>query len=66
LLALGVAAVCAGIEIALILTLQPVYDRGIEWPMLIVGIIASILLGAGLIPPYFEIWKRRGRVVGIG
>lgn len=66
LLALGVAAACAGTEVALILTLRPIYDRGIEWPMLIVGITASILLAAGLIPPYFEIWKRRGRVVGIG
>ncbi|PUU74130.1 PQ loop repeat-domain-containing protein [Tuber borchii] len=65
LLALGVAAACAGAEVALILTLRPIYDRGIEWPMLIVGITASILLAAGLIPPYFEIWKRRGRVVGI-
>lgn len=33
--------------------------------MLVVGIIASVLLAAGLLPPYGEIWKRRGRVVGI-
>ncbi|KAG0634936.1 PQ loop repeat-domain-containing protein [Tuber brumale] len=65
LTALAVAIACAGTEVALILTLQPIYDRGTEWPMLVVGIIASILLAAGLIPPYFEIWKRRGRVVGI-
>ncbi len=30
-----------------------------------VGVIAAVVLAAGLIPPYFEIWKRRGRVVGI-
>lgn len=30
-----------------------------------VGIVAAILLAAGLIPPYFELWKRSGRVVGI-
>ena len=29
------------------------------------GIVAAILLAAGLIPPYFELWKRSGRVVGI-
>jgi hypothetical protein len=33
--------------------------------MIILGVIASVLLAAGLIPPYFEIWKRRGRVIGI-
>ena len=33
--------------------------------MIILGVIASILLAGGLIPPYFEIWKRRGRVIGI-
>lgn len=33
--------------------------------MLVVGIVASVLLAAGLLPPYGEIWKRRGRVIGI-
>ena len=33
--------------------------------MVIIGVIASIILAAGLIPPYIEIWKRNGRVVGI-
>jgi hypothetical protein len=33
--------------------------------MVIVGVIASVFLAAGLLPPYYEIWKRRGRVVGI-
>ena len=29
------------------------------------GIIAAILLAAGLLPPYFELWQRKGRVIGI-
>jgi hypothetical protein len=33
--------------------------------MTILGITASILLAADLIAPYIEIWKRRGRVIGI-
>lgn len=30
-----------------------------------VGVVAAILLSAGLLPPYFELWKRDGRVLGI-
>lgn len=33
--------------------------------MLVIGIIASVLLAVGLVPPYFELAKRQGRVVGI-
>ncbi|KAK8064386.1 hypothetical protein PG994_007024, partial [Apiospora phragmitis] len=55
----------AGIEAALILTLRVIYERGNETPPIVMGIIASILLSGGLVPPYAEIWKRRGRVVGI-
>ncbi|KAL8767889.1 MAG: hypothetical protein Q9194_005853, partial [Teloschistes cf. exilis] len=44
---------------------QGPYERGVEWPMTLVGVISAILLASGLIPPYFEIAKRHGRVVGI-
>lgn len=54
-----------GLEVGFILWLRPLYRRGIKWPMLIIGIIASVLLAIGLIPPYFELAKRKGRVVGI-
>lgn len=54
-----------GLEVGLILWLRPVYRHGTTWPMLLVGIVASILLAVGLIPPYFELAKRNGRVVGI-
>ncbi|KAL8808890.1 MAG: hypothetical protein Q9223_005880 [Gallowayella weberi] len=44
---------------------QGPYSRGVEWPMTLVGVISAVLLASGLIPPYFEIAKRNGRVVGI-
>ena len=44
---------------------QPLYDRRINFPMIILGVIAGILLAVGLLPPYIEMWKRRGRVIGI-
>lgn len=64
-LATVVALVFGGVELLLILTLRPLYDRGVAWPVMIVGITAAVLLAAGLLPPYFELWKRKGRVVGI-
>ncbi|KAL1875133.1 hypothetical protein VTK73DRAFT_10270 [Phialemonium thermophilum] len=65
LLGLATAAIFAGVEAALVLTLKPVYDRGNDVPVLVVGIVAAVLLAVGLLPPYGEIWKRRGRVIGI-
>lgn len=56
--------VSIGLEVGLILWLRPLHRRGITWPMLVVGIVASVLLAVGLIPPYFELAKRKGRVVG--
>ncbi|WPK24314.1 hypothetical protein PUMCH_001582 [Australozyma saopauloensis] len=58
-------AVAVGCEVGFILWLRPLYQRDIKWPMLLMGIAASILLVLGLIPPYFEMAKRNGRVVGI-
>ncbi|KAF2970484.1 hypothetical protein GQX73_g3117 [Xylaria multiplex] len=61
----GTAAIFAGVETALILTIRPVYQVGNETPVLVIGVVAAILLAAGLLPPYGEAWKRRGRIVGI-
>lgn len=58
-------AVFGGVETALILTIRPIYQAGNETPVLVVGIIAAVLLAMGLVPPYGELWKRRGRVIGI-
>ncbi|QLQ78356.1 hypothetical protein HG537_0A06030 [Torulaspora globosa] len=56
---------CVGMEVGFILWLRPLYRKGIHWPALIFGILASVLLAVGLLPPYFELAKRQGRVVGI-
>ncbi|SCU87400.1 LAFA_0E06502g1_1 [Lachancea sp. 'fantastica'] len=62
---LTLIAVDVGMEIGFTLWLRPVYAHGTKWPALIFGIIASVLLALGLIPPYLELAKRKGRVVGI-
>ncbi|SCW04290.1 LAFE_0H10264g1_1 [Lachancea fermentati] len=62
---LTLIVVDVGMEVGFTLWLRPLYARGVHWPSLIFGILASVLLGLGLVPPYFELAKRRGRVVGI-
>ncbi|SLM34789.1 PQ-loop repeat [Lasallia pustulata] len=65
LLSGSIAVAFGGVEALLILTLRGPYQRGLSWPIVLIGVIAAILLACGLVPPYFEIWKRRGRVIGI-
>ncbi|KAL8743929.1 MAG: hypothetical protein Q9184_008056 [Pyrenodesmia sp. 2 TL-2023] len=64
-LAASIGAFFGGAQLLLVLTLRGPYNRGVEWPITLVGVISAILLAGGLIPPYFEIAKRHGRVVGI-
>jgi hypothetical protein len=65
LLLFGLLVVCAGVETGLVFAIRPAYARGVEWPVLLVGIIAFITLISGYLPIPFELLKRRGRVVGI-
>ena len=55
----------AAIEAGLTFAIRPAYSRGLEWPVLLIGIVAFITLIAGYFPIPFELLKRRGRVVGI-
>jgi len=60
-----VVAVSVGIEAGCIVPLRNLYNDGTTWPNLIPGIIAAVLLAAGLLPPYWELFKRQGCVIGI-
>ncbi|KAH8433083.1 PQ-loop repeat-containing protein [Aspergillus melleus] len=64
-LVVGLTVLFGVIEMLLVLILRIPYRQGITWPNILVGIAATILLAAGLLPPYFELWKRDGRVIGI-
>ena len=52
-------------EVFLTLVIRAPYRRGVSWPVTLVGVIAAVLLIIGYAPVPFELWKRRGRVVGI-
>ncbi|KAJ5562665.1 hypothetical protein N7461_001426 [Penicillium sp. DV-2018c] len=60
----GMVVLFGGLEALLILTLRIPYNHGITWPDIVVGVVATVLLSLGLLPPYFELWKRDGRVIG--
>ncbi len=55
----------AGMEVLLIFVIRGPYRRGVSWPVTLVGVFAAVLLIIGYVPVPFELWKRRGRVVGI-
>lgn len=62
---LALLVLFAGIEAGLIYAIRPAYARGVEWPVLAIGIVAFVSLISGYLPIPFELLKRRGRVVGI-
>ncbi|PVI05368.1 PQ-loop-domain-containing protein [Periconia macrospinosa] len=61
----GMAMLFAGTEALLIFTLRKPYYKGIEWPMMMMAIIASVMQCVGLLLPFWELAKRNGRVIGI-
>ncbi|KAF1848760.1 PQ loop repeat protein [Cucurbitaria berberidis CBS 394.84] len=65
LLLVTLLVIFAGLEAGLIFAIRPAYSRGIEWPVLLIGIVAFVTLISGYFPIPFELLKRRGRVVGI-
>jgi len=65
LVAIATGAIFGGTELALALTLRGPYSRGLQWPVTFLGILATVLLAVGLVFPYIEMWKNKGRVVGI-
>ncbi|KAL6720432.1 hypothetical protein ACLMJK_002354 [Lecanora helva] len=65
LLASVLAIVFAGIELLLVFIIRRPYRRGLSWPVTFIGVLAAVLLIVGYVPIPSELWKRRGRVVGI-
>ncbi|MCJ1279397.1 hypothetical protein MMC21_007221 [Puttea exsequens] len=62
---IGVGALLGGIEVMLVFCFRIVYRRGINAPVVAIGVLAVVLQSAGFIPLYYDIFKRKGRVIGI-
>ena len=41
------------------------YRHGVSWPVKLCSISATVVITIGLLPPFWEIYKHRGRVVGL-
>lgn len=57
-------AVMAGAEIGLIYGLRIAQQRDVQWPTTLMGVLAGVLLCAGVSCEYYDIWKT-GSVRGI-
>ena len=65
LLSSVLAVFFAGMEVLLVFLIRGPYRHGLSWPVTLVGVLAAVLLIIGYVPIPFELWKRKGRVVGI-
>ncbi|GKT58024.1 PQ-loop repeat-containing protein [Colletotrichum tofieldiae] len=54
-----IAAVMAGIQIALVIGLRVVKARGVEWPMILMAVLSAALLAAGVLRHYWDIYVHR-------
>ena len=61
----GLWVTCGAIEAGLILGFGPVFERGIEWPVALMGVLAAAMLVVGFVPAWLEIVRRKGRVIGL-
>ncbi|KAH8174299.1 PQ loop repeat protein [Sarocladium implicatum] len=49
----------AGIQAGLIVGLGILKDRGVEWPMTSMAVLSAVLLAAGVLRHYWDIWVHR-------
>lgn len=49
----------AGIQAGLIVGLRIVRQRHVEWPMTLMAILSAVLLAAGVLCHYWDIWVHR-------
>ncbi|KAK9467604.1 PQ loop repeat-domain-containing protein [Lipomyces arxii] len=64
------AVLSAGLQLAAIIPLQKssLYKNDPTptcWPLLLIGILAALCIVVGLMPPYFELARNKGQVIGI-
>ncbi|EPQ56613.1 hypothetical protein GLOTRDRAFT_138294 [Gloeophyllum trabeum ATCC 11539] len=64
LMAAAIALVLGGFEAGMVFAVRPSFNAGNQRPVQFFGIFSSVLISAGLLPQYYEIYKHR-EVIGI-
>lgn len=55
----SLAAILGGIEVGLVFALRLARDRGQNWALTLMAILAAVLLGAGVLRHYFDMFQTR-------
>ncbi|WBW73812.1 plasma membrane basic amino acid transmembrane transporter [Schizosaccharomyces osmophilus] len=55
----ALAALSAGLQAMLILTIQLGMRRHVEWPVTLMGVLATILVNIGFLPQYIQIFRQK-------
>lgn len=63
-LVFGFSALLAGLEVAGIELLKLGIRNGVHWPVTLIGVISAVLINIGLLPQFWEIYKRNA-VIGV-
>lgn len=54
-----IAIIMAGVQIALIFGLRILRERHVEWPMTLMAVLSAVLLAAGVLRHYWDVWVHR-------
>ena len=54
-----VGAVIGGVEVGLVFALRRARRDGVEWPMTFMAVLSAVLLAAGVLSHYWDIYKTR-------
>lgn len=57
--AAAIASILGGVEAGLYFALRTAWDKGIKWPMTLMAVLAAIMLCAGVLRYYWEIYQSR-------
>lgn len=59
LVVVPIACCMAGIELGLILALREGKDRGVNWPLTLMAVLAAVFLACGVLAHYWDIYTHR-------
>ncbi|KAF1985446.1 hypothetical protein K402DRAFT_334433 [Aulographum hederae CBS 113979] len=59
LIVIPIAAIMAGVEAALVFALRIGISRSVEWPLTLMAVLAAVLLAAGVLRHYWDIYVHR-------